>query len=211
MTKNHQKSSLVGNQVVFPLDRLPDCRRRISSSGRETPRRASAPAAQGSAVKPLGWAPGPVLFDTGGQHSILSEKRNEGTEDAGGKEYQVLKFLSHFFFFSPTSNFWLINYWALNRLSVLKLIKPEQKLNWMWYWLDCKAYRGSVLRVTCGKCSLESRRAHPRVCVCWWRGCTLRPAATCGGVSTICRSSEEPPRFRSITGARTVLCFVLWL
>lgn len=40
---------------------------------------------------------------------------------------------------------------------------------------------------------------------------TLRPAATCGGVSTTCRSSEEPPRFRSITGARTVLCFVLWL
>ena len=35
---------------------------------------------------------------------------------------------------------------------------------------------------------------------------SLRPAATCSGVSTICRSSEEPPRFRSITGASTLFC-----
>ena len=102
-------------------------------------------------------------------------KANQGTEDAGGKEYQVFK-LSHLFFFSSTSSFWLYNYWALNRLSVLKLIKPEQKLNWTGYWLDCKAYRGGVLRVTCVKCSLGKQESPPR-CVCGGVPWGLQPRA----------------------------------
>lgn len=48
-------------------------------------------------------------------------------------------------------------------------------------------------------------------CIFICLGLTFNPAATWGGVSTICLSSEELPRFRSITGARTVVCFVLWL
>lgn len=38
---------------------------------------------------------------------------------------------------------------------------------------------------------------------------TFRPDATWGGVSAVCRSSDALPRLRSITGAKTVLCFVL--
>ena len=44
-----------------------------------------------------------------------------------------------------------------------------------------------------------------------WIRQTLSPAAACGGVSEICLSSLEPPLFRSMTGARTVVCFIRWV